>query len=94
MIVVDSLELEGFKTKAIAEMLENLGIAGDSTLIVIAEANEKVEKSAANIARVGCIRVAGLNVYDILRHKKLVLTQDAVSALEARLRPAQGEGDK
>jgi large subunit ribosomal protein L4 len=56
--------------------------------------NEKLEKSAANIARVGCIRVAGLNVYDILRHDKLVLTKDAVVALEGRLNPPPGEEAK
>ena len=93
LVVVDSLELEEFKTKAIAEMLASLGIAGKSALIVIAEENEKVEKSAANVARVGCIRVAGLNVYDVLRHQKLILTKDAVAALEARLSPAP-RGDK
>jgi len=93
LIVVDSLELEEFKTKAIVEMLANLGVGGNSVLLVIDEENEKVEKSAANVARVSCIRVAGLNVYDVLRHERLVLTKDALSALETRLRPAQrGEG--
>ena len=92
--VVDALELEEFRTKAILEMLESLGIAGESALIVIADANEKIEKSAANIERVRCIRVAGLNVYDVLRHSKLVFTKDAVAALEERLNPPAGEKTK
>ena len=75
-------------------MLGSLGFAGESALIVIADANEKVEKSAANAARVGCIRVEGLNVYDVLRHDKLVLTKDAVAALERRLNPPTGEDAK
>ena len=89
--VVDALDLEEFKTKAILSMLESLGIEGESALIVIADVDEKIEKSAANIARVCCIRVAGLNVYDVLRHSKLVFTKDAVGALEQRLNPQAEE---
>lgn len=92
--VIDALELDEFKTKAVVQVLESLGIADNSALIVTSEASEKVEKSAANIARVGCIRVAGLNVYDVLRHDKLVLTKDAVAALERRLNPAPEEDAK
>lgn len=92
--VIDALELDEFKTKAVVQVLESLGIADNSALIVTSEASEKVEKSAANIARVGCIRVAGLNVYDVLRHDKLVLTKDAVEALERRLNPAPEEDAK
>jgi large subunit ribosomal protein L4 len=92
--VVDALELDEFKTKAIVQILGSIGIERESTLIVTSDANEKLEKSAANIARVGCIRVAGLNVYDILRHDKLVLTKDAVVALEGRLNPPAGEEEK
>ena len=92
--IVDALELDGFKTKAIVQILGSLGIERESALIVTSDANEKVEKSAANLARVGCIRVAGLNVYDVLRHDKLVLTKDAVAALERRLNPPAGEEAK
>jgi large subunit ribosomal protein L4 len=89
--VVEALELESFQTKAVVKVLHSLGMAGDSALIVIATANEKLEKSSANIARVGCIRVEGLNVYDVLRHNQLVLTKDAVEALEKRLNPLAAE---
>ena len=88
---IHALELDEFKTKAIVQILGSIGIERESTLIVTSDVNEKLEKSAANIARVGCIRVAGLNVYDILRHDKLVLTKDAVVALEGRLNPPSGE---
>jgi large subunit ribosomal protein L4 len=83
--VVDALELGEFKTKRVAEILSALGLAGDSVLIVIAEADEKLEASARNIPRVGVIRAEGLNVYDVLRHARLVLTKAAVEALDARL---------
>jgi large subunit ribosomal protein L4 len=83
--VVDALDLDAFKTRRVAEILGALGLAGESVLIVIAEADEKLEVSARNLPRVGVIRVAGLNVYDVLRHAKLVLTRAAVEAVEQQL---------
>ena len=83
--VVDEFALSEFKTKRVAEILTALGLAEHSVLIVIAEADEKIETSARNLARVGVIRVEGLNVYDVLRYTRLVLTKSAVAALEQRL---------
>jgi large subunit ribosomal protein L4 len=83
--VVDALDLSEFNTKRVAGILTALGLAGQSVLIVIAEADEKVEVSARNLPRVGVIRAEGLNVYDVLRHARLVLTKAAVEALDARL---------
>jgi large subunit ribosomal protein L4 len=83
--VVDELALSEFKTKRVAEILTALGLAEHSVLIVIADADERLETSARNLARVGVIRVEGLNVYDVLRHTRLVLTKAAVAALEQRL---------
>src|SRR5215468_5039561 len=83
--VIDELALSGFKTRRVVEILTALGLAGESVLIVIAEADEKIEISARNLSRVGVIRAVGLNVYDVLRHTRLVLTKAAVEALDARL---------
>ena len=83
--VVDELAVTEFKTKRIAEILTALGLAGQSVLIAIADADEKLEISARNLDRVGVIRVEGLNVYDVLRHAKLVITKAAVEALDKRL---------
>jgi large subunit ribosomal protein L4 len=91
IVVLDSLELTEFKTRAIADLLSNLGFADESVLLVLAEANEKVEVSARNLPRVGCIRAEGLNVYDVLRHSKLVLTQAALAALKDRLEGGANE---
>ena len=91
--VVEPIELEGYKTRAIADILEGLGLRGSSVLIVLAEPNERVEVSARNLPRVGVIRAEGLNVYDVLRHEKLVLTRDALQALEARLLRTRAAGD-
>jgi large subunit ribosomal protein L4 len=83
--VVDDLVLDGFKTARVVEILEALTLGTDGVLIVIAEGDAKVERSARNLPRVSVLRVAGLNVYDILRHPKLLLTRAAVEAIDARL---------
>jgi large subunit ribosomal protein L4 len=92
--VVDELAVTEFKTKRIAEILTALGLAGQSVLIAIAEADEKLEISARNLDRVGVIRVEGLNVYDVLRHAKLVITKAAVEALDKRLSEETRKAEK
>jgi large subunit ribosomal protein L4 len=54
-------------------------------LIVIAEAEVHRERSARNLPGVSVLRVAGLNVYDVLRHSRLVMTQAALTAAQERL---------
>jgi large subunit ribosomal protein L4 len=66
-------------------MLDGLGLGESSVLIVIGDANPHLEISARNLPRVGVIRVAGLNVYDVLRHEKLLIDRAALEALGARL---------
>jgi large subunit ribosomal protein L4 len=90
--VVEEIALEEFKTKRVLEILESLSLGGDSVLIVIGEADEKLERSARNLPNASVLRVAGLNVYDVLRHKKLLLTKSAVAAIEARLGEAPAGG--
>jgi large subunit ribosomal protein L4 len=85
LTILDSIELAEFKTKRIAAMLDALGLSGEKVLLVLDEANPHVEQSARNLPRVTVIRVAGLNVYDVARHNKLVVTKGAVEALAARL---------
>jgi large subunit ribosomal protein L4 len=89
--VLEVIELDGYKTKRMVEILEGLGLSGDSVLIVIDEANAFVQRSARNLPNVTVLQVAGLNVYDVLRHSKLVLTRAAVEAIERRLGDAGGE---
>lgn len=84
LIVVDSEKLASAKTAAFANQLKKLDIA--SALFVGADClDENFKKSAANIANVDVLPTIGLNVLDILKHEKLVLTADAVKAVEARL---------
>jgi large subunit ribosomal protein L4 len=87
--VVDDLPLEEYKTRALAGMLDSLGLAGKGVLIVIEGENRFVEVSARNLPEVTVLRVAGLNVLDVLRRPNLVLTRAAVEAVEARLGEAR-----
>jgi large subunit ribosomal protein L4 len=89
LTVVESLDLEEIKTRRVVEILKTLGLSGQGVLIVIPDADEKVERSARNIHGVSVIRAAGLNTYDVLRHGKLLMTRAAVEAVEARLGEAQ-----
>jgi large subunit ribosomal protein L4 len=89
--VVESLDLGEFKTKRVAEILDGLGIAGSGVLIVIDGEDTHLERSAQNLPRVKVLRVAGLNVFDVLRHPKLLLTKAAVAAIDTRLGDAPKE---
>ncbi len=89
--VVDSLGLSEYKTKRITKLLSDLSLADAPVLIVIAAEDPFVERSARNLHHVSVLRVAGLNVYDVLRHRKLLLTKAAVAAISERLGAASGE---
>lgn len=81
MIVLDSLNLDSFKTKTVVEMLKALGVNGKA-LIVTAEADTKVVKSAANIPGIKTAAVNTLNVYDILNYDKFIVVKNAVGKIE------------
>lgn len=81
MIVLDQLVLDVPKTKEMVSILSNIN-AGGKALIVLSEKNEIVEKSTRNIPNVQTLLVNTLNVYDILKYDKLILTKDAVSLIE------------
>ena len=81
LVVVDSLPLNDIKTKEIVKALSNLKVEGKA-LIMLPEKNEKVQKSARNIEGVKTTLVETINVYDLLKYNKLVVTEDAVKKLE------------
>jgi len=83
--VVDELSLGEYKTKRVLEILRDLTLGDDRVLIVIDAEDPFVERSARNIRNVTVLRVAGLNVYDVLRHGKLLITKAAIAAIEERL---------
>lgn len=81
MIVLDQITLDSYKTKAVVAMLNALG-ASKKTLIVTAQNDEKVIKSAANIPGVKTTTAGSLNVYDMLGCDKMVIVKAAVEKLE------------
>ena len=81
LVVVDSLPLKEIKTKEMVKALSNLKVEGKA-LIMLPEKNENVQKSARNIEGVKTTLVGTINVYDLLKYNKLVLTLDTVKKLE------------
>jgi len=83
LLVVDKFDLSDKKTKALASTLGTLE-AADKTLVVDAKENENLIFSIRNMKNHQYLPPEGVNVYDLLRHRHLVVTKDAVQALEAR----------
>ncbi len=81
--VLDKLELPEIKTRLMKQVLDTFG--WDKVCIVLPEVDEIVRRSARNIPGLTVLPVEGLNVYDILRHGHLVVTVDALNALNERL---------
>ncbi|MGN1300675.1 MAG: 50S ribosomal protein L4 [Clostridia bacterium] len=81
LVVVDSLPLKEIKTKEMVKALSNLKVEGKA-LIMLPEKNENVQKSARNIDGVKTTLVETINVYDLLKYNKLVVTEDTVKKLE------------
>lgn len=81
LVVVDKLDLKEVKTKNMVNALENLKVEGKA-LIVLPEKNLNVQASARNIEGVKTTLTNTINVYDLLKYNKLVLTVDSVKNLE------------
>ena len=81
LVVVDKFELKEIKTKAMATAMKNLKVEGKA-LIVLPANNEMVQKSARNLADVRTSSVNTINVYDLLKYNKLVVTVDTIKKLE------------
>ena len=85
IIVLDDIGAKDAKTKALTAQFEKLGLA-NALIIGGAEINENFGRAARNIPNIDVLPIQGINVYDILRRQKLVLTKAAVEALEARFK--------
>ena len=80
LVVVDKFDFKEIKTKQMADAMKNLKV--DATaLVVLPTNNEIVQKSARNLADVRTSSVNTINVYDLLKYKKLVLTVDTINKL-------------
>jgi len=84
LIVVDSLDVQEAKTKALKDQLGNLGL-GKTALVIDGDAlNVGFAMASSNLREINLLPAIGANVYDILNHETLVLTRAAVETLEAR----------
>ncbi|MFO7605644.1 MAG: 50S ribosomal protein L4 [Desulfurivibrionaceae bacterium] len=83
LVVLDDFQLEQIKTRNFVEVMNTLSI--DNALIVTGALNENLEKSSRNVHGFKVMSSKGLNVYDILLHKKVILLQDCLGQLEERL---------
>ena len=85
LIVVDEVKLTEAKTKALKDTFDRLGLA-NALIIAGSEVDANFGRAARNLPNIDVLPVQGINVYDILRRDKLVLSRAAVDALEARFK--------
>jgi len=83
LMVLDAFEMELIKTKEFMNVMNVLQL--DNCIIITPETNENLNKSSRNANGFKVLSIDGLNVYDILLHKKLVLVQPVIDSLEKRL---------
>ena len=84
LLVLDQLELEKIQTGAFVDVLKTLNL--ENALFVTEKKNENLELSSRNVPDIKVLRSEGLNVYDILKYRTLVLLEPAVKNIEGRLR--------
>jgi large subunit ribosomal protein L4 len=82
--VVDSIVLEQPKTKDAAAIMEKLSLP-NKTLFILSEKNQNFQLAMRNLPQANVLLVDGLNVFDLLRHEKIVCTKDALQKIEERL---------
>jgi large subunit ribosomal protein L4 len=85
IVVIEALSVKEAKTKALSSQFAKLGLS-NALIIDSAEVADDVRMAARNLPNIDVLPVAGINVYDVLRRHKLVLTRAAVDALEARFK--------
>ena len=83
LMVLDKLELKQIKTKDFVDLINDLNLT--NALIVTAEKDENLELSSRNVPDIKVLRSEGLNVYDILKYKTLILLEPVIKNIEGRL---------
>ena len=81
MVLLDKLELAGPRTKQMSELLKTLGVA-ESALVLIAAENKNVALASRNMPNVKVLRMENINVYDLLKYRYLITTQDALTTMQ------------
>jgi large subunit ribosomal protein L4 len=81
LIVIDNLNLAEPKTKLMSALLENLGVQ-ENALVLIKDENRNLTLAARNIPTVKVLRMGNINVYDVLKYRYLLATQDALTVMQ------------
>lgn len=84
LVVVESLGMESHKTKDLKSAIGGLGIAG-KTLLVDSHENENLNLASRNVREVKLVDALAVNVYDVMSHGTVVVSQDALSRVVATL---------
>ncbi len=82
ILVVEDFKMAAPKTKDYLNILSNLNVNGQKSLLVVTDADENLYLSVRNIPGAGVMRASSLNTYDILNGGKLIFTESAVKATE------------
>lgn len=86
LVILDDLAVESGKTKQMVEILEKIGVGANKAVLVVAEENAKLSRSANNIANLSTLKVDGVNVYDLLCSKYIVSTRKGIEAIQERVK--------
>jgi large subunit ribosomal protein L4 len=81
LVLLDKLELAAPRTKEMAGLLKNLGVA-ETALVLIAGENKNVALATRNMPAVKVLRMENINVYDLLKYRYLITTQDALKTIQ------------
>ncbi len=81
LILVDSLELAEPKTRLMSTLLENLGVQ-ENAIVLISADNKNLRLASRNIPSVKVLRMDNMNVYDLLKYRYLITTQDTLNAMQ------------
>lgn len=81
LVLVNSLDFAEPKTKLVTSMLETLGVK-ENALVLIKSENKNLTLASRNIPSVKVLRMENINVYDLLKYRYLIMTQDALSAMQ------------
>ena len=84
VVVIDAIQFDEPKTKQMVALLAQLEM-GDSVLLILADVDANVQKSARNLPGIKVLLSQGLNVYDLLRYRKVLVTQAAMQQISERL---------
>jgi len=93
IVLLDGWQLEAPRTKAVRDLVD-VACAGASSLVLLAEADEAVERSIRNLPHVRYLRAGYLNVRDVLGFDRLIIPLDALEAITAHLAAQEGGPDE